>query len=41
MIEDHPRFEEIDNDELKMIRAGLVPKNTKKSENVKTDSFPT
>ena len=36
LINDHPQFEEIDDDELEIIRACLVPKNTKKSEkNVK------
>ena len=31
-FEDNIHFDEIDNNELEMIRAGLVPKNTKKSE---------
>ena len=30
--DNNPRFDEIDNDELERIRAGLVAKNMKKSE---------
>ena len=32
MLDDHPCFDEIDDEELELIRMGLVPKNTKKSE---------
>ena len=32
MLDNHPCFDEIDDDELELIRIGLVPKNTKKSE---------
>ena len=32
VVEDHAQFVEIDNDELEIIKAGLVPKNPKKSE---------
>ena len=37
LLEDNPRFDYIDDEELEMIRAGLVPKNTKKvKRNVKS-----
>ena len=38
LIDDHPRFEEIDDDKLEMIILGLVPKNTKKKSKKKCEN---